>query len=71
MLSCGAQDMNENLDVTNKRAEVKQHFEDGFWKGIADFGKPLPAFYSKPYKDMLPYERGHILGNLIRGVEVS
>ena len=63
-MECNIREVNgqmvfENLDVNNKVAETQSNWERGFWDGMENHGKPLPAFVTQKYALMwTPYERG-------------
>lgn len=61
--------MEDNIDVKAKKRAGLRSFHKGRHDGMNYGPKPLPAFFSKSYRDMKPYERGFFVGWELAGIK--
>ena len=63
--------MQENAHVKSERARLADEWDRGIHDGYETNPNPLPAFFSKPYKEMTAYERAYIFGREVKIAELE
>lgn len=61
--------MQDNIDVKAKKRATLRLFHKGRHDGMNYPPKPLPAFFSKPYREYTAYERGFFVGWELAGIK--